>query len=149
MSEKEEVKINNENAGCLSTVYKMLDVAVPITIEPSVILGDACVEMIDEPCIVRLPCRMKNNNCQYAIKQKLCVIFPIQFDADAKSGDPICCTKNTSCERKDNYEEEHYDDWIKGNTPQSGERKNNCDEEQYEPIFAISGKRRLRQRKYF
>lgn len=133
MSEKEEVKINNVNADCLSTVYKMLDVAVPITIEPSVILGDACVEIIDEPCIVRLPCRMRNNNCQYAIKQKLCVIFPIQFDAEAKSGDPICMA-DTSCGEKDNFEEG---------------KKDNYEEEHYEPIFAISGKKRLRQRKYF
>lgn len=91
------------HSGCKTTEYKEIDVTVPITIAPYACIGDTCVEIIDEPSIIPVPRCMRKYNCQYAIKQKLCVIFPIEFNAVASSGDPICSSgDNCDCRDCDN-----------------------------------------------
>lgn len=104
------------DSGCKTTEYKEIDVTVPITIEPYACLGDACVEIIDAPCIIPIPRCMRKHNCQYAVKQKLCVIFPIEFNAVASSGPPICsigdncdCEEFVSNEIKDKIKEKIKD----------------------------------------
>ena len=78
-----------------TTAYKEIDIAVPITIEPNAILGEAFVEIIDEPCIIPVPRCMERRNCQYALRQRLCVTFPIEFNASISSGDPACCMSDS------------------------------------------------------
>lgn len=93
----------NYDSGCKTTECKEIDVTVPITIEPYACIGDACVEIIDDPCIIPVPKCMRKHNCQYAIKQKLCVVFPIEFNAVATTGQPTCslgenCDIGCDCE---------------------------------------------------
>lgn len=80
--------------------YKEIDIAVPITIEPNAILGEAYVEIIDEPCIIPVPRCMERRNCRYALRQRLCVTFPIEFNASLSSGDPFCCMGD-NCSNKE------------------------------------------------
>lgn len=73
---------------CDVTVYQDIDVCVPITVEPYVNLHEAVVECIDEPYIVTNPnwSRCKNGTCKFNLAQKLCVMIPIEFKANATSG---------------------------------------------------------------
>lgn len=84
---------------CNTTEIKeMLDVLVPITVEPKVEVGNAIVNVIGEPCVRPLPCSCHNRGelCKFLVIQKLCVQVPITFNASAKACDGLstdCCDR--------------------------------------------------------
>ena len=76
-----------ENHCDVNTVQE-IDVCVPITVEPYVDLGDPIIECIEEPSLVPIPCGAwdKRGKCRFAISQKLSIMIPIEFKAEACSG---------------------------------------------------------------
>jgi hypothetical protein len=77
----------NENH-CDVTAFQEIDVCVPITVEPYVDLEEPIIECIEEPCLVPIPCCAwnKKGKCRFAISQKLSIMIPIEFKAEALSG---------------------------------------------------------------
>lgn len=73
--------------GCKVRVFQDLDVCVPVTIEPYVKMRETKVECIGEPYIIANPGYMKGKNtCRFNLAQKLCVMVPIEFIANATNG---------------------------------------------------------------
>lgn len=87
----------NEHAACnISELKELIDVCVPVTIEPFVEVGKVTVSVIDEPCVQPIHCGNWNRNglCKFLVTQKLCVQVPITFNAIAKADNGLstdCC----------------------------------------------------------
>lgn len=88
---------------CDVNTFQEIDVCVPITVEPYVDLGDPIIECIEEPNLVPIPCGAwdKRGKCRFAISQKLSIMIPIEFKAEACSG-----PASISCLGQEEEEEE-------------------------------------------
>jgi hypothetical protein len=90
----------DEGAACNTVEIKeIIDVCAPVTVEPSVVVGDVTVSVIDRPHVKPIPCEHWNRLgiCKFLVTQKLCVKFPITFRASASANDGLstdCCDNN-------------------------------------------------------
>ncbi len=95
----------NEDSTCnTSELKELIDVCAPVSIEPFVEVGKVTVSVIDDPCVIPVPCGKWNRNglCRFLVTQKLCVQVPITFKAAAKADNGLsvnCC---------DNHPRPHY-----------------------------------------
>lgn len=97
----------NGDASCNTTEIKeTLDVCVPVTVEPSVTVGDVVVSVIGQPCVRPVNCRHFNQigQCKFVVTQKLCVQFPITFNATAGAYNGL----STDCFNEKGYPEPYY-----------------------------------------
>jgi hypothetical protein len=105
----------NEDS-CDVTAFKEIDVCVPITVEPYIDLGEPIIECIEEPCLVPIPCaawNKKNGKCRFTICQKLSIMIPIEFKAEALSGPPsVNCSAGGEEEEEDEEDEEECPPYI-------------------------------------
>lgn len=136
----------NEDS-CDVTAFTEIDVCVPISVEPYVDLGEPIIECIDEPCLLPIPCgswNKKNGKCRFTICQKLSIMIPIEFKAEALSGPP---TVKCSIEGEGEEEDEEGPPYI---CCGQGEGLNFvCCEEEYRELpqeilefyYSVKGKR--------
>lgn len=94
------------NETCNTSEFKeIIDVMVPVTIEPKAEVGKVTVSVIGEPCVRPIPCVNMSGNgiCKFLVTQKLCVQVPITFNATAKATDGLStdCISN-KCPRSYN-----------------------------------------------
>lgn len=119
----------NEDS-CDVTAFQEIDVCVPITVEPYVDLGEPIIECIEEPCLVPIPCgawNKKKGKCRFTICQKLSIMIPIEFKAEALSGPP-----SVNCSGGGEEEDEEEGEWPPYICCGQGERLPfvSCEEEQ-------------------
>ena len=87
-----------------------IDVCVPVTVEPSVVVGCPIVSVVGSPCVEEIKCPPSSQKgiCKFTITQTICVKVPITINAMAKSNNGLstdCCdehrnikyTKNDCC----------------------------------------------------
>ena len=80
------------NETCNTTEIKeMLELLVPITVDPALEVGNVAVTVGGEPCVRPLPCSSLSRNgiCKFLVTQKLCVQVPITFNATARANDGL------------------------------------------------------------
>ena len=85
----------NDNIICTAVGTQMVDLCVPVTVRPSAIAGQTMVRCCGAPVITPgtdvcpdTPITM----CGFTINQKICIEVPVQFGADADTGDAhIAC----------------------------------------------------------
>ncbi len=77
---------------CNTSEFKeIIDVMVPVTVEPKAEVGKVTVSVIGEPIVRPIPCvnLSRNGICKFLVTQKLCVQVPITFNASAKANDGL------------------------------------------------------------
>lgn len=85
-----------------ATGYQMSSVCVPVTVTPFVAPGTTttvcCGAPTVTPGVTECP-GVVNGNCQFTITQNLCTAVPVEFGANAATGEPsVSCgaTSNTN-----------------------------------------------------
>ena len=82
--------------GCSAEGEQMVDICLPVTITPhadvgqiaSVCCGPAIITRGDNICM-----GVPNGNCNFTIRQRMCVRVPVDFSTNVNTGDPhILCT---------------------------------------------------------
>ena len=85
----------NDSVICTAVGAQAVDLCVPVTVRPSAVAGQTLVKCCGSPVITPgidicpdTPITM----CGFTINQKICIEVPVQFGADAETGDAhIAC----------------------------------------------------------
>ncbi|HZK01243.1 MAG TPA: hypothetical protein VFC96_00090 [Anaerovoracaceae bacterium] len=86
---------------CPATGYQLSSVCVPVTVTPFAIPGTTeticCGSPVITPGIGECP-GLVNGNCMFTITQNLCTAVPIEFGANATTGNPsvVCGTVSST-----------------------------------------------------
>lgn len=101
-----------ENETCESTAFQPATVCTQVTVTPFANAGDTTTFCCGDP-IVRpgtVACAgTRNGSCTFTITQDICVAVPVEFGADAETGDTFVTCRAASaedicadCENNDN-----------------------------------------------
>ncbi len=74
------------NDSCSSVIYQSVDVGLPISLTPEVMVGKMKVKCCNEPVITFQQTDCDNCSCEIMIKQTLSYKIPIEYGVKPKLG---------------------------------------------------------------
>ena len=105
----------NVTETCPTVTSKSVEVCVPISVKPFANVGKISTFCCGEPVIrSRKDCEgEQNGECEFTIKQKICIEVPIEFGAKTNSGEVfVNCgeSSNSGCKECDEDDDEDDDE---------------------------------------
>ncbi|MEG1501163.1 MAG: hypothetical protein RR396_04335, partial [Clostridiales bacterium] len=84
---------------CTSITSQYADVSLPLKVKPYAIVGKLEAECCGEPIVAVHPCQGANCSCgcEITITQTVCIRIPVEYGADANTGDITAVCKRNQC----------------------------------------------------
>ncbi|MCI8812911.1 MAG: hypothetical protein HFG12_06715 [Oscillibacter sp.] len=84
-------------AGCNKVATQCVDIAAPLTLNPTAVMGTPTVTCQGSPCVT-CTTDCGGTSCTLTFKQQVCVSVPIRYGVTMASGEPsIECTEEGCC----------------------------------------------------
>lgn len=84
-------------AGCNKVATQCVDIAAPLTLNPTAVMGTPTVTCQGSPCVT-CTTDCGGTSCTLTFKQQVCVSVPIRYGVTMASGEPsIECAEEGCC----------------------------------------------------
>ena len=84
-------------AGCNKVATQCVDIAAPLTLNPTAVMGTPTVTCQGSPCVT-CTTDCGGTSCTLTFRQQVCVSVPIRYGVTMASGEPsIECTEESCC----------------------------------------------------